>query len=347
MKKLNLLIPSAGRPTHPSLLKCLRDNGEREVRIVGVDISADGLAPNIVDKFYQVPPRKDPAYLETILTICRKEAIDVYYALGEEEAIAAAERISDFSAVNTSVITPGTAEMLGISTNKCRWHDYFNQQGIPHANYRNLYSSDALEAAAHQLGYPSEDIFIKPAISKGGRGARVITSKNIAEEYFTDRSAEPRMSLESFINLLRPLPPEKFVPLLMMEYLPGTYYSIDVLSKNGQPYYVIPKIRIEGTASNTSVGQVDLNSATIDLATKACRAFNFSYLQNYEMKLNKQNQPMIYDINPRGGASLALCAAAGANIAYYAVKMAVGEEVPLKQIKDKVKMIRFYDELYI
>jgi len=65
------------------------------------------------------------------------------------------------------------------------------------------------------------------------------------------------------------------------------------------------------------------------------------------MKLNKDQKPMIYDINPRGGTSLALCAAAGVNIAYYAVKMAVGEEIPRKEIKDKVKMIRFYDEFYL
>jgi predicted ATP-grasp superfamily ATP-dependent carboligase len=131
-----------------------------------------------------------------------------------------------------------------------------------------------------------------------------------------------------------------------MEYLPGTYYSVDVLSREGEPYYVIPKIRIRGTASNTTVGQVDLNPDTIELATKICKAFNFSYLQNYEMKLNKDQKPLVYDINPRGGASIALCTAAGANIAYYAVKMAVGEEIPRKKIKDKVKMIRFYEEYY-
>ena len=119
------------------------------------------------------------------------------------------------------------------------------------------------------------------------------------------------MSLNSFIDMLMPLKSDKFIPLLMMEYLPGTYYSVDVLSRDGQPYYVIPKIRIEGTASNTTVGQVDLNPGVIELATMACNAFNFSYLQNYEMKLNRDGKPRIYDINQRGGASLALCAAAG------------------------------------
>lgn len=152
--------------------------------------------------------------------------------------------------------------------------------------------------------------------------------------------------LESFNDMLAPLKSGGFLPLLAMEYLPGTYYSVDVLSWEGKPYYVVPKIRIQGSASNTTVGQVDPNPDAIDLVTKICATFKFSYLQNYEMKLNKDRKPRVYDINPLGGASIALCAAAGANIAYYAVKIAVGEEIPLTQVKDKVKMIRFYDEYH-
>lgn len=347
MRRLNVLVPSAGHPTRPSLLKCLKDNGEREIRIVGVDMATDGIGPHIVDTFYQVPPRKEPAYIENILEICEKERIDAYYALGEEEAIAAVARKADFDNLNTSIISPGALEMLEVATNKCRWHDFLKENGIPHANYKNIYSFEEIEDAVRLLGYPEEDIFVKPAVAKGGRGARIITSKDLSKEYYSDRSGEPKMSLESFIDMLTPLKSKFFLPLLAMEYLPGTYYSVDVLSWEGKPYYVIPKIRIQGSASNTTVGQVDLNPGAIDLATKICNAFKFSYLQNYEMKLNKDGKPLLYDLNPRGGASIALCAVAGANIAYFAVKMAVGEEIPRVQVKDKVKMIRFYDEFYV
>ncbi|MFC2071555.1 ATP-grasp domain-containing protein [Chloroflexota bacterium] len=346
MKKLSILIPSVSRATHPSLLKCLRNNGEREVRIVGVDMEQGGIGPHIADVFYQVPPRNSPSYMETILDICRKEAIDVYYALGEEEAIAASLNKAAFDAIGTGVITPGTAEMLAIATNKCLWHDFFKNKGVPQARYRTVDSAKMIATTAYELGYPDQDVFFKPAISKGGRGARIITSRDLFNEYYFNPSIEPMMSLESFLNMLSPIQEDKFRQLVAMEYLPGTYYSVDVLSQNGQVIYAIPKIRIAGSASNTTVGQVDLNPETIELASMACGSFKFSYLQNYEMKLNSEGQPRIYDINPRGGASLGLCAAAGANIAYYAVKMAMGENIPRRKIKDKVKMIRFYDEYY-
>jgi carbamoyl-phosphate synthase large subunit len=305
-----------------------------------------GLGRHIADVFYQVPPRKNPQYLATILDICKKEKIDVYYALGEEETLAAAKNKLAFDTVGTKVITPGTPEMLTIATNKILWHNYFEKKSIPHANFKNIDSLEMIAKAAYEMGYPDQDLVIKPAVSKGGRGARIITAKDLSQEYYSVVTSEPKMSLESFIEMLAPLKGKEFMPLLAMEYLPGTAYSVDVLSRSGEILYAVPKIRLSGSASNTVNGQVDLNQATIDLATAACKSFNFSYMQNYEMKLDHQGQPKIYDINPRGGASVALCAAAGANIAYYAVKMAIGESIPKVNIKDKVKMIRFYDEYY-
>jgi carbamoyl-phosphate synthase large subunit len=346
MNKLNLLIPSINRVTHPSLCKCFRNNGEREIKIVGVDMNPVGIGPFIADVFYQVPPRKDPDYLDTILGICKKERIDVYYALGEEEVVAASENKSVFETIGTKVITPGATEMLSIATNKCRWHDLFVEKGIPHANYRKIDSVDKIMIAAHELGYPEKDVVFKPAVSKGGRGARIITSKNLTQEYYSDIVSVPKMSLQSFVEMLSPLKEKEFMPLLAMDYLPGSLYSVDVLSRDGQILYAIPKIRISGSASNTVNGQVDLNAEAMNLAAMACKVFNFSYMQNYEMKLDIKSKPIIYDINPRGGASVALCAAAGANIAYYAIKMVMGESIPKVNIKDKVKMIRFYDEYY-
>ena len=179
---------------------------------------------------------------------------------------------------------------------------------------------------------------MKPAVSKGGRGARLV-------------SARPGRSSDAPVQTLAALRdslagPGPFPELIAMEHLTGTYYSVYVLSADGRALYAVPKIRVAGTASNTTTGEVDLNPATIDLASRACAAFGFSFLQNYEMKLDRNGEPRIYDINPRGGTSLILCAAAGANIAYYAVKMALGEEIPRVQVKNGVRMLRYYREFF-
>jgi len=345
MKKIRVLVPSIGHPTRPSLVQALRQNGERTVEVIGADMDPRGIGPHVADKFVQVPCRAEPGYMDRILEICREQAVDVYYALGEEEAIASAERLPEFKAAGTAVITPGAPEMLRIATNKARYHEYLKELNLPHAQFRAINSFEEIEPALCQLGYPDEDVFLKPAFSKGGRGARLVLGNSRRQRASNAKAGDaPAQTLDA---VLKDLSKEGAFPqMIAMEYLPGTYYSVDVLSRAGLVHYAIPKIRVQGSASNTTVGEVSLDQSAIALAHQVCKTFGFSYLQNYEMRLDRKGQPRVYDINPRGGTSLILCAAAGANIAYYAVKMALGEEIPEKPVQDRVRMLRYYQEYF-
>jgi len=325
----------------------MRGDGERSVTVVGADMSAGSIAPFVADEFVQVPGRSEPGYIDRVLEICKEKRIDVYYALGEEEAIGSAERLDEFHAAGVNVITPGKPDMLRISSSKARYHEFFNQKGIPAAGFVAIDSLGGVEPALRSMGFPEIDVFLKPAVSKGGRGARLVTARQgpgVAPDIRA--AAIPVQSLEEALAELGRTTGDGFPEMIAMEYLPGTYYSVDVLSREGEVFYAVPKIRVHGTASNTTVGQVDLNADVIDLAKQACGAFGFSFLQNYEMKLDRNGAPRIYDINPRGGTSLILCSAAGANIAYFAVKMALGEEIPQVPLKNGVRMLRYFGEYF-
>ncbi len=348
MKDVRILVPSIGHPTRPSLVEAFRsEDDHHRVRVIGADMDADGIGPYVADEFVQVPGRSDPRYIDRILEICRDKKIDVYYALGEEEAIASGERMAEFRAAGVAVIQPGDPEMLRISSNKARYHEYFRERGIPHAGFASVRRFEDIEPTLRRMGFPEIDVFLKPAVSKGGRGARLVTAREGKDVGADVRAAgQPVQTIEQALEDFRPQAGPGFAELIAMEYLPGTYYSIDVLSRDGEVLYAVPKIRVRGTASNTTVGQVDLNPATIEMARQACRAFGFSYLQNYEMKLDRNGEPRIYDINPRGGTSLILCKAAGANIAWFAVLMALGEPIPKVEMKDGVRMLRHYREFF-
>jgi carbamoyl-phosphate synthase large subunit len=347
LKDIRILVPSIGHPTRPSLAEAMRGPGDRHVTIVGADMDGGGIAPHVPDEFVQVPGRTDPGYIDRVLEICRDYAIDVYYALGEEEAIGSAERLDEFKAQGVGVITPGNPDMLRLSSNKSRYHEFFNEQGIPAAGFKTIATFAELEDGLKEMGFPEIDVFLKPTQSKGGRGARLVTASDDPEVGKDVRAAgQPVMSLETCLEEFRRQEGPNFPELIAMEYLPGTYYSCDVLSRDGEVLYAVPKIRVRGTASNTTVGQVDMNPAVLDMAQQACNAFGYSFMQNYEMKLDKNGEPRIYDINPRGGTSLILCKAAGANIAWFAVLMALGEEIPKAELKDGVRMLRHFREYF-
>src|SRR6185312_4795599 len=72
-----ILVTACGAPGAARLLRALRENGERDVRLVGVDMSERAIGRHICDAFHLVPPGSDPAYADALLELVEREAVDV------------------------------------------------------------------------------------------------------------------------------------------------------------------------------------------------------------------------------------------------------------------------------
>ena len=55
MKKSTVLITGAGAPGAPGIIRSLRNNGERPVYIIGVDMDPKASGFSMVDEWYTVP----------------------------------------------------------------------------------------------------------------------------------------------------------------------------------------------------------------------------------------------------------------------------------------------------
>ena len=64
------------------------------------------------------------------------------------------------------------------------------------------------------------------------------------------------------------------------------------------------------------------------------------------MKLSHNRIPKVIEINPRMGGSISLSVAAGVNLPYYSVKLALNEKLPIKKITNNVRMNRYWKELF-
>ena len=67
---VTVLMTGAGAPGAPGIIRCLRKNGERSIRIVGVDMNENAAGRKLVDAFYTVPAAKDPGFLDRVLEVC-------------------------------------------------------------------------------------------------------------------------------------------------------------------------------------------------------------------------------------------------------------------------------------
>src|SRR5258708_25712001 len=76
-KPTTIRVTAAGAPGAAALLRGLRENGEREVRLVGVDMSERAIGRHLTDAFHLVPAGADPGYADAVLEIAEREGVDV------------------------------------------------------------------------------------------------------------------------------------------------------------------------------------------------------------------------------------------------------------------------------
>jgi len=346
MDKLRILIVQVGHPTTPSFVNSLINNSEREIEVIGADTNPSIVLQKLFSAVYKVPKFSESQYIDEILKICKKEFIDIFWPRHETDTVLTSQRQREFDKLKIKVIRPANHKILEISNNKGKFHKFFNKHAIPHAKYKIVKRFDELEQSIYELGFPEKKVFLKPTESSGGRGSFLINN-TIQYNKNTKYDGISEFSISSTLAMFAKIPKGEFPETVLMEYLPGKIYSVDVLSKNGDVIYCVPKIRIQGTASNSTIGEVNLNKDVIKIVKTVCSKFGFSYLQNYEIKENDLGEPIIYDINPRGGASVGFCTAADVNLIYFAIKMALNEDIPKnKKIINHLKMIRSFQEHY-
>src|SRR3989442_5195213 len=70
------MVTAAGAPGTAALLRALRQNGEREVRLVGTDMSERSVGRHLCDAFHIVPAGADPSFPETMLEVAQGENVD-------------------------------------------------------------------------------------------------------------------------------------------------------------------------------------------------------------------------------------------------------------------------------
>lgn len=347
LRGATVLLTCTGGVISPSHIQSLKVNPEnRIVKVVGVDSASPCIGQCLADKFYQVPFGTEPGYVERILEICQKEYVDVIFPASHEEGLALA-RSEHVFAKNGITLAISKADVLERSFNKQVAYQALKQHGLPCPEFRVAKSVSEFEAAASELGIDHKKVVMKPVLSRGGRGARILTKESLANRFLSEKPGFLETSYDEAVRALSSLNPSAFPELVLMEHLPGKIYSVDFLCKSGKALIVVPKVRVFGNPSQTIVGAVEKNAYIEGQVEKISQLFGFDYTVNIEFGCSEAGVPLPFDFNPRLAASTAFCSAAGANLIYYALKLALGEQVPEVKVKDNVVMIRYFKEHYL
>lgn len=345
MKPINVLLTGNGAPGAPGIIKCLRNNGERDVRIIGVDMNEYSSSFNLVDKFYKVPAARDNAFIDAILSICSKENVDVVLPIVTRELMKFSLNRDRFQQINTkvNVMEPDTLEIVN---NKAKLLTEMKCLGLRTPKFYVIHTVQELVNACERLGYPEKAVCVKSAIGNGSRGVRIVDSSISKYDLFFN--SKPNSLYISYDELVRTLSERDEMPeMLVMEYLGGTEYSVDILASVGQVEYAVSRRGISVVMSNMMSLEVDDNQSVLNLCKKTAEMLKMDGNFGFDLLYTADGeQPYIIECNPRLTGGVVACAAAGVNLPYLGVKRLLGEVLPELKIKHGTCMTRRYQESF-
>lgn len=221
---LTILVSAVGAPGAARLLQGLRDNGEREVRLVGTDMDDRAIGRHLCDAFHRVPAGGDPTFADAILGICRRERVDVVLPESSFDLEGLAHARDRFADEGIAVLV-SSPESITRANDKGEAAALFDRLGLPTPRSFRVQGAEAVGAAARELGYPGRPVCFKPVFGSGSRGFRILDpTVDRAHQLLHEKPGAVALRLDEALELL---PAEGGPELLVMELATGPERTVD------------------------------------------------------------------------------------------------------------------------
>jgi carbamoyl-phosphate synthase large subunit len=300
-----------------------------DINITGVDKNPEALGKHFLQRFYQVPSGESSEYAEALLAICEKEGIEVVVPGSDEEAFNLSRNEEMFRSKGI-VCTVPRRELIEFFSDKYKMYQTLGTSGVPVPAYHRVSSAEDLLRLSTKMGYPGNPFVLKPPSTRGGRGVWKISAK-AAHEPFFDRAEQVReVTLEEMVTMLERLNP--FPSLMVMEYLEGHFYDVDVLSDKGKSLYKVVRKRMNPLGIPFKGNILEKNEAILELVEAIQRTLRLNYLLDIDIAHSSSRGAQLMEVNPRPSGSAVATVQAGLNLFEYLVRLAVGLDVPQRKI---------------
>ena len=340
MREVTVLITACGNVYMPGTAASVKNNGERNIRLIGADMNHDDTILQMFDQYYQVPRGDAPEYADAILDICRKEHVDVVIPIMSVELETLAKNADRFAEAGVA-LSVSSLESLKIANNKLALFEYMQENGIPVPKFCQVNSVEDVDSAIEQIGVP---VVFKTNEGSGSRGMRIIDpSKSRFDILFHEKPTSAYVTLKDFKETLLE---GDMPPMLAMEYLPGHEYTVDMLCDNGKVLYNMCRRGLNVQTSIILDGIVEDKPEITNLCAMVAEKLKLTGNIGFDVKERADGTPVIMECNPRATAGVSEFTASGVNLLYLNIKRCLGETLPELTPKYGVIMKRRYQEMY-
>jgi carbamoyl-phosphate synthase large subunit len=334
---VTVLVSASGAPGTAALLRALRENGEREVRLVGTDMSERAIGRHLCDAFHLVPAGSDPGFADAVLEICERDSVDAVLPQSSFDLEGLARARERFE-IPVLVSSPDTIRRCN---DKAETYALLKELGLPGPDFRRVRGARAVADAAQELGYPERPVCFKPVFSSGSRGFRILDpSVDRAHQLLHERPGSVAMRLEEAVELL---PDEEGPDLLVMELATGGERTIDGIADGKRVVLGHPKTR-ESMRAGLAMYFVTLDDTELMRITEELvEALAIEHFFNIQLVGDR-----VIEINPRIST---IVYQEDLNIPYLGVKRALGEisDEELAALRPRVRpgrtALRYFDQV--
>lgn len=261
---MKLLISGLGGSLFPYLHNKLKDNFE--LYYVDANEQLDIIYKDI--NLYKSPLVGQPEYWIFIKNIIKKENINFYIPLIDEEILTAKNTIDGYNGI--TVIAP-SAEFIETCLNKFDLMDFLKKHNI---SVVESYMGDNFN---WELPLP---IFIKPVSGRGSRGIRKIENKKQLDAYYILEKYEQK-------------------EIIIQPFLGGTEYTVGVLVTKNNELISISSKRVIQKKGITQIAVTENNELIDEVVYKIIEVMQPTGPFNIQLILTPQNEIKIFEINPR------------------------------------------------
>jgi carbamoyl-phosphate synthase large subunit len=314
VKAITVLVTASGAPGTAALLRALRMNGERSVRLVGTDMSPQAIGRHFCDRFYVVPRGGDPAFSDAMLEVARGERVDAVLPQSSFDLLGLAEARERFAEAEIALLV-SPPDAIRRANDKADAYALLQRLGVRAPAWRRVSGGRELRDAAQELGYPDRPVCFKPVFSSGSRGFRVLDpTVDRAKQLLEERPGSVAMRLTEALEVL---PDTGGTELLVMELAEGKERTIDGIARAGRVVVGHAKTREAMRAGLAMYFETLQDPALMEIARRIVAELAIEHFFNIQLVGD-----CVIEINPRIST---IVYQDDLNLPYLGVKHALGE----------------------
>jgi carbamoyl-phosphate synthase large subunit len=335
MERIKVLITAAGGTSALGIMKCLKDI--ENINIIGVDCQPQTAGNPFYDKMYVVPHISfSNDYKKAIKVIIELEDIDVVFPTLHDEI----NLYKEFRKELDALVALPQSRNFEVLNNKEKLYEYMSSLGmyeyIP--KYYIFNENEELKRIRETEFADRQNVCVKDIEGSGGFGFAILTNReNFLEAIKTRRTKV--YDIDDYYDMS--LTGRRMV----MEYLDGDEYSVDMFVHNGKVIAAVPRKRSRVSNCIVIDGTVEYNKSIIEASTKIAEAICDNGFINLQF-IGCGHGFKLTDVNARFCGSQIMSFGAGVNFPYLFIQYnLLNEYVGVSPIWN-TRMIRYWESCF-